>query len=179
MKKTVLIMMVLAFFASAPAFAAEGVKIGIVNEQKVVDDSEYGKKMNAEVDALFKSKNAEVEKALNERNKKGAAIKKSITSGLMSEDARLKAIAEFEQYAVSVDEFIRKTENDMRRYAMDIEMDIKKDLFGIIQVVGDDMGFTVIFSYDKVLYVDKDAVDISDEVIKRYNALKSGGGATK
>lgn len=174
MKKSVLIMVVLALFACAPAFAANGVKFGVVDEQKVVDESEYGKKMNAEVDAVFKAKNAEVEKAVKARSKKGAELEKRLGSGLMSEDAQRNAIAEFQKYDSEVSELIRKSRQEMQKYASDIELDIKKDLFGIIQEVGDEMAFTLIFSYDKVLYIDKDAVDITQEVIKRYNALKGG-----
>lgn len=176
--KRILLITVAAFLLACPIARAEtaGKDFAIIDVQRVVDQSDFGKKMNKKVDEFFKKKNDEVEKKLAERANRYNALQKKLNSGLLSPEAVKKETEEFQEYYKKVDEAARAAEKEMRDYAGEIELGIKKDLFEIIGKLGEEKGYVMIFSYDKVLYNAPSVVDITDEIIKRYNEFKPAGG---
>ena len=103
-------------------------------------------------------------------------------------EARKKLQAEFEKQAPLLSEQAKRERSealqrkvrDVRRIAEDAnrdfdkrvreaEMDITREIFGIVQEYGKDQGFSVIQERSTLVYT-APAVDITAEVVKRYDA---------
>lgn len=147
---------------------AEDIKIGYVDLQKALNESEAGKKaketFKGEVDRMEQSlekRKTEVEKLKDELEKKGLLLKEEERDSL-ERDYRQK-LRDFErQYKDSQQELQIKDREMTGR--------ILEDLRRVIQDMGEQGSYTVILEGNNtvVLYGAK-AIDLTDTVIKTYN----------
>lgn len=165
MKKTLGSMLLVIFgLATIGCNAAEPPKFGVVDVVKVINTSKPGQKANAEIDALVKVKQAELQE-------KGEAVKK-LEKGLKEQPPKGKAddlnraVAEYRRVAGMADEEIKKKAGELRKTVLE---QIKK----IIETIGQDDKFVMIFTTDNVPYYQA-TTEITDKVIKKYD--ESAGG---
>jgi outer membrane protein len=134
-------------------------KFGVVDVAKVVQTAKASQKANVEVESLIRAKQAEL-------NQKGEALKK-MEQGLkapgskMKPDEFSKAAAEYQKLAAAAEAEVKKKATDLRKTVFD---QIKK----VIDTVGQDEKFMMIFTADNVPYF-QPATDITDKVIKKYD----------
>jgi outer membrane protein len=151
-------------------FAAE-LKIGCIDLQRILYESEAGKKAKSEIDALIKSKQTVVD----ERRK----ILEKLKADLEKQTSALSA-----QARKSKQDEIEKTEREYLRLAQDSEAEIRKkdaelkdmilkDILELMDQIGKEEGYALIIDRGIVVYLDK-SLDITDKVIKKYNEAKAG-----
>lgn len=148
---------------------AEDLKIGYVDLQKALNESESGKKakdrFKLEVDRMEQSlekRKQEVEKLKDELEKKGLLLKDE-ERGSLESDYRQK-LRDFErQYKDSQQELQIKDREMTGR--------ILEELRQVIQSMGEQGSYTVILEGNNtvVLYGSR-AIDLTDTVIKSYDA---------
>jgi outer membrane protein len=159
---------------AASAFA-QTPTIGVIDVQKVVRDSEVGKKALADVKALTDKKQQEI-------NQRQTAIqqmqdKLDKQKDILSADAQEKLRSD-----------INKGMTDLRRFREDSEQEIQNKLsvalkgleekvVPIIQKMGSDKGYSIIITKDALIY-SSPKNDITDEVIRLFNE-SAGTGAVK
>ena len=171
MKKTILLMVAaLVLFACSSAFA-QADNFAIIDVQRIVADSKRGQAAVEDVKKFTERKRTEAEKKLTERDKKAQELERQIKSGIIAEDAINKKVEEFQAYVAEIEEFARKAEQDAREFAQRRETDVKVDLEAIVDRIGAEKGYLIIFRYENVVYNDKSIKDITDEVIAAYDAL--------
>jgi len=169
MRKT-LVSLLIAGFVCSPALAGtEDLRIGYVDLQKALNESEAGKqakeKFKGEVDRMEQSlekRKQEVEKLKDELEKKGLLLKEEERESL-ERDYRQK-MRDFErQY--------KDSQQELQIKDRDMTGRILEDLRLVIQNMGEQGSYTVILEGNNtvVLYGSK-AIDLTDSVIKTYNA---------
>ena len=145
--------------------APEPPKFGVVDVAKVVNTATASQKINAEVEALIRGKQAEL-------NKKAEAVK-NLEKSLKEPGSKVKqeeynrATAEYQQMAMAAEGEVKKKATDLRKVVLD---QVKK----IIETIGQEEKFVMIFISDTVPYY-QPAADVTDKVIKKYN--ESAGAA--
>ncbi|MBI3249312.1 MAG: OmpH family outer membrane protein [Deltaproteobacteria bacterium] len=169
MRKTLGSILMAGLLCSPALTWAEDLKIGYVDLQKALNESESGKKakdkFKLEVDRMEQSlekRKQEVEKLKDELEKKGLLLKDE-ERGSLESDYRQK-LRDFErQYKDSQQELQIKDREMTGR--------ILEELRQVIQSMGEQGSYTVILEGNNtvVLYGSR-AIDLTDTVIKSYDA---------
>jgi len=150
--------------------AAE-LKIGSVDIQRAVNECNAGKEAKK---ALLK----EVDKIQQQsagKQKDLQQMKESLEkqAPMLNADARAAKEKEYQAKVREFQRWVEDNQNEMNQKRMEMERHIAIGLQKLIQKVGGDEGFTVILENNEqiVLYASK-AIDITDRVIKAYDAQK-------
>ncbi|KWT89586.1 MAG: OmpH family outer membrane protein [Nitrospirota bacterium] len=171
MKKVsmVLVLVVVLLFAATAAKAQQNVKIGFVDIQKVINESEPGKRAKDALESYIKThqtKIEEKEKAIDsmkaDLDKKGSAL---------SEEAKKKKQDEMQTMVRDIKRMAAEAQDEVRKKETDLTKDVFTDIRTIIRQIGKDDGYTAILESGAVLY-STDNVDITDKIVKKLNDLK-------
>lgn len=171
MKKTLKLLAILSAAAlfSTTAYAADVAKIGVINFEKIMNDSSAGKVSQKEL----KAKWTELQKKLNQEKQSVEEFSLAIEreSLVLSPEKKRAKQRELEDRV-----------NDLKRMNADFTEEfqilqneninqIQKDVFEIVNEMGKKQGYLLIVErkVGGVLYAPAQ-VDITDEVIKLYNA---------
>ena len=145
--------------------SAEGSKIAVVDMGRVINESQEGKKANAELDALVKEKRAaavekaeEIEKLKKSVDKEPAATRKN------KEDELVRMSTEYQKMVAAY-------ESEVQKKASELKTGLVKEIKNILDTIGTEEKYVVILSTENAPYFQK-AIDISDKVIIRYNELQ-------
>lgn len=145
---------------------AQGVKLGFLDVQRVLQESAAGKRARdrfqaeikkAEADAL-RDKN-EIERLKNDLDKKGP---------LMKEDERRNLEADLERRFVNYQRSVNDTQQSLQKRDREMTNDILKDLEKVVAEVGKADKFTLILERSQILYSDQ-GIDITNRVIEVFN----------
>jgi len=169
MKKIVLLLFII-FVVPTLSFAVDSLKIGSVDLQKVVYESEAGRKAKSDIDALVKSKQSildkkrkPIEKLRSELEKQGSAL---------SPEARKKKQEELEKMEREYLRTAQDSDAEIRKKDTELRDMILKEIIELINKIGKEKGYTLIVERGAILYVDK-TIDITDTIIKSYNKSKT------
>ncbi|MBU4053382.1 MAG: OmpH family outer membrane protein [Proteobacteria bacterium] len=164
--KMLLVAFTAVFFMLSTA-GAEGVKIGIIDSQKILNTSVSGQAAKVELNKKgeeltndLKGKEAEILK-LQEKLEREALVMSAEMKDEKEREFRIK-VGDFKAME-------KKAKQEMGDLNMKIMAKIQNDVISIIEDLGKKGGFTVILERGTLLYAGG-AVDISDEVIKLYDA---------
>jgi len=161
--KTVL---ALIFALVVPAVALGQGKIGYVDLQKALSESNAGKKakdkFKVEVDRLqskLKKQKDEID-GLKEQLEKKASVMKAAEREQMEDDFRRK-MRDFEREYKDSQADLQKKDNDVTGV-------ILRDLQKVIQDLGQSEGYTMIVEMNSLLFADR-TLDLTERVINEYN----------
>ncbi|MBF0537613.1 MAG: OmpH family outer membrane protein [Nitrospirae bacterium] len=162
------VVMVVFFNCAVMAQSSGGAKIAFVDVQKVLNESEPGKKAKASLETFVKShqgkideKEKTVEKLKDELEKKGTAL---------SEDAKKKKQDELQAMMRDLKRMAADAQEDIRKKESEITKDVFKDIRDVISTVGKDEGYSAILDSNVLLYSNEGA-DVTEKVVKKYNEL--------
>ncbi|MBF0606120.1 MAG: OmpH family outer membrane protein [Candidatus Magnetobacterium sp. LHC-1] len=165
---TALIAVVMLVFFNGTVMAQQGAKIGSVDLQKILSDSEPGKKAKTSLETFIKSHQAKIdekekaiEKLKDEIEKKGTAL---------SEDAKKKKQDELQSMMRDLKRMASDAQEDIRKKEGELTKDVFKDIKDVIAAVGKEEGYAAIMDNNVLLY-SSEGVDVTDKVIKKYNDL--------
>lgn len=165
------VVMAVAFYCAA-AFAADAAKgtVGIINIQKILVESKSGKEAKAVFERELQSKSA----MLASKEKNARAIEDELKTGAAKMKADVRKVKE-EKLAEEI--------KDLRRMKQDMEEELKKkdneltsgilkNVLELARKVGVERGYSLVLQAGpQMVYADK-AIDITDEVLKRYDSGK-------
>ena len=150
---SMLIIIVAAFFwGPGLGFCADVAKIGVVEFQRLFENSEAGKEI--------KAKGAEIED-LKKRLEREALV--------MSKEMREEKEREFRIKVNDIKTLQKKYEVELQGIQKKLMAGLQKDTLVIIDEIGKSRGYLLIMDKRGVLY-SPGTIDITDEVIKKYNA---------
>jgi len=156
-------------FTFTAANAAE-LKVGVVDVFKALNESEQGKKAKVELESLIKSKQTVLEDRGKTLEKLKADIEKQ--SALISADARKAKQDDFERQMRDYQRIASDSQAEVKKKENDLTGEILKELREIILKVSKDGNYTLVLEKAQALYA-LDSIDITDSVIKAYNATKT------
>lgn len=155
------------------AFGADSAKIGVVDFQLLFDKSDAGKAIKAELNA----KKNKMETELNQKGSEIEELKKNLEreAMVMDKDMREQKERDFRIKVVDFRSLQKKYEGDLQELKEQLMGGLQQQTLKIIADIGKSGGYQIIIDKRVVLY-SQSYIDLTDEVIRRNNALKGKKG---
>lgn len=165
MKK--IIFLIIMLLLSVGAQAAE-IKIGYVDLNKALNESREGKKAVQLLEEMVKSRQLVIDEKGNEIKKLEAEISKQ--SSILNPKAIEEKKEQRKKLMRDYQRMIKDSQDEVQKKQSDFMEEIIKKLRVIVEQIGKDEGYTVIFEKAEsgILYV-PDKVDVTEKVIEKYN----------
>lgn len=161
-------------FLSSLVFAQEAVDlpIALIDVQRVVEESAAGREAMGRVSRLNEEKLAEARKMVEEFE---ALQRQLSTQRATLTDAR---VAELQSRIEDKQVDLKRFEEDTRQELMEAERrelaELERRLMPVIEQIGRERNLKLIFNkFQAGLLFADDSVDITDEVLRRFNTLVS------
>jgi outer membrane protein len=170
--KRIIITLILTFsltIASA-ALGADGVKLGFVDIQKVLLNSDAGKEAKEQL--AVKANKYEGEKNTREEELKRLKADLEKQNVLLSESARGGKEKDYQQKLKEYQRFLKDAQDDLQAKNDELTNKIVEQIVKMVQNYGRNNGYTIVFvKNDAMLYVDEKA-DLTEELLKSFNASR-------
>ncbi len=155
----------------AGAMAASNNKIGVVDLQRCIQETDEGKKIYQEL----KTKKDEMQRRLDEKQDELLRLKEELEkqSMMLSVDAKEDKQKDFERKGREFKYMYDDLSEEMRKAEAEAKKDILQDLETVVTRIGENDKYQVIFERRSsgIMFIDN-AIDITDEVIKAYNQMR-------
>ena len=157
------------FFFAGMSYGADA-KIGIVDLQRVFEESSAGKSAKGELKKQFRKMEADMEKRKGEieKLKQNFEKKRSVVNREKLEEME----REFKIKVMDFQALQKKYNEELKEHESILAKRFHKDIFKIIKEMGKKEGYTMIVDRAVVLYF-TDLIDLTDVLIKKYNAKYS------
>ncbi|MEK7851695.1 MAG: OmpH family outer membrane protein [Deltaproteobacteria bacterium] len=169
--KKILLAVSMLLCASVAFGADKTVKIGYMDLQKALNDSEAGK----DAKNTFNKRVEELQKALDEKQTEIKKMQDDLEKqkGLLTSEARGEKEKTYQQKIKDAQRFAKDSQEELQQKDADMTKKILTDLREAIKKIGNDEGYTIILERgdSSVLYA-AEGVDITDKVIKAYNKMR-------
>ena len=169
MKKLQIGIMAIALaVAFSSAATAADIKIGVVNLQKALNECQAGKEAVAELEDEVKKRQEQVDarqeelKKLNEEAEK----KRSVWSDEMKEQKQRELQARMQEFQ----RFYMQSNDDLKKREQEKKTVIIKDLLEVAKKLAKEKGYTFVFETQAGVIYSPQEADLTEEVIKLYNA---------
>lgn len=149
--------------------AADAAKFGAIDVQKVLNESETGKKAKSDLEGLIKSKQSSIDEKGKIIEKLKADMEKQ--ASVLSADARKTKEDELEKALREYQRVVQDSQTEIKKKEAELTDTILKEIKELIEKTGEEEGYTLIIERGMVLYSNK-GIDITDTVLKKYDALK-------
>lgn len=151
----------------ALAFGQEKIKIGFIDIQRAITESQAGKRAKEKFQAQVKKVEAdllkeklEIERLKNDLDKKAP---------LLRDDERRNLEADLQRRYVNYQRTMADYQQELRQREGEMTGDILRDLEKIVDELGKREKFTLILERSQILYSDH-GIDITNRVIEAYNS---------
>ena len=151
-----------------PGWAAQAaVRIGIVDLQQVLNKSQKGMAVRQKLDQERAARQKELDATQDEVMKLQADFEKQ--APLLSEQAKREKSEALQRKRRDAIRIAEDSNRDFDKRVREAEMDITREIIAAVQEYGKDQGYSLILEHSTVVF-GAAAVDITSEVIKRYDA---------
>jgi Skp family chaperone for outer membrane proteins len=152
--------------------AQQAVKIGVVNSQEVLEKSSEGKKVMNQLQDKDKKNQAELSRRDEEIRQ--LQTKLSTQRLTLTQEALMNISSDLEKKQTDRKRFAEDTYREMQELTQRFFQRIQAELLPIIEQIGTEKGLDIIFDLRNsgAVYYNP-AVDITQEVITRYDASKA------
>ena len=165
MKYTLAVIWLMLF--STLAVAQDRVKIGFIDVQRAISESESGKRARGRFQAQVKKAETDLLKEKQELERLKSEFDKK--SPLLRDDERRNLEVDLQKRAVNYQRAMGDLQQELRLKEGEMTGDILKDLEKIVTEVGKAEKFTLILERSQILYSDQ-AIDITNKVIEVFNS---------
>jgi outer membrane protein len=171
MKKTISVLLFLLLCMPVSLLAVDDLKIGYIDFQKVLNESDAGKKAKADLEIIVKSKQTTIDEKGKTIEKLKADLEKQ--ASVLSAEAKKSKEEELEKMLREYQRLVQDSQTEVKKKELELTDVIIKDIRQIVEKMGEEGGYTLIIEKTggMVLYSKKD-IDLTDAVIKKYNQTK-------
>ncbi|HEY7536099.1 MAG TPA: OmpH family outer membrane protein [Thermodesulfobacteriota bacterium] len=173
MKIVLAVMGFIMIWASGIAYAQSTVKIGIVDLQRVIRESQAGKTAKGAFEKEFQDKRRIIEQKTEQlsRDKQDYISKAPV----MEDSARKQRAEDIDRREKDLNRTRDDFRDELQKRDFELTQKILTELESVIQSIGDSGGYTLIIEKTEggVIYSVK-AVDVTDQVIQSYDSKKAG-----
>lgn len=149
-----------------PVLAQDRIKIGFIDIQRVVQESQAGKRAKERFQAQVKKAEADIMKERQDLDRLKSDLEKK--GPLLKEEERRNLEADFQKRSVALQRSMSDYQQELQQKNNQLMSDILKDLEAIVNEVGKADKFTLILERSQILYSDQ-GIDITSKVIETYN----------
>lgn len=170
--KTLFLALIIAALVST-GYAQAIIKIGVVDSQKVLQQSKEGKTVMAQLQEKDKRNSAE----LSRRDEEIRQIQTKLNTQrlTLTQEALANLTNDLDAKNTARKRFAEDTYREMQSLTQRLFQRIQGELLPIIEEIGKDRGLDIIFDLGNsgaVYY--SPTIDLTQEVIKKYDASKTG-----
>ncbi len=159
----------LLFGWTAPGWAAQAVRIGVVDVQLVLNQSQRGKTIKQRLDQEMATRQKDLDARQQEVVKLQAELEKQ--APVLSEQAKREKAEAIQRKVRDVRRMAEDANRDIDKRVGEAEMEVTREIFSVIQEYGKDQGYTIILTLERrTVAYSAAAVDITAEIIKRYDS---------
>ena len=165
MQKKTLFSILTLLISSLLAFSQ--VKIGVINSDKIMQESKRGKQALVKLENMNKSKQQKIQSLQNEIVK----LRKDLGSPALNAETRQNKTQQLEDKQITLQRLVNDAKTEMQREMQREFLAVNDDIMPIIHQIGKAKGFTFILDLKNsgVLYFDN-SIDITGDVIKEADA---------
>jgi outer membrane protein len=157
----------LLLLAVGPSISWAQAKIGFIDVQRAISESQAGKRAKDKFQAQVKKAEADLLKEKTELERlKGELDKKA---PLLKEDEKRNLEGDLQRRYVNYQRSMADQQQELRQKEGEMTADILKELEKIVNEVGKAEKFTLILERSQILYSDQ-GIDITNKVIEVYNS---------
>lgn len=154
-------------FSHALGHAQEKIKIGYIDIQRVISESQAGKRARERFQAQVKKAEADIVKERQELDRLKSDLDKK--GPLLKEDERRNIESDLQKRSVNLQRSMADHQQELQAKNNEMMADILKELEKIVNEVGKAEKFTLILERSQILYSDQ-GIDITSKVIESYNS---------
>jgi outer membrane protein len=166
--KRVFFMAVALFFVFALRVQAADMKIGYVDLNKALNESDAGKKAVKALEEIFKAKQAVIDEKQQELRKLEEELAKQ--ASILNPDALKGKRDDFEKLKKEFQRMIKDSEEEVEKKRADYMDRIIKELGQTIRKIGEEEGYAVIFEKNEAgMIYSSEKMDLTDKIINKYN----------
>ncbi len=155
------------FLSAEIAWSQERVKIGFIDVQRAISESQAGKRAKDKFQAQIKKAEGDLLKEKSELERLKADLDKK--GPLLKDEERRSLEAELQRRYTNYQRGMTDQQQDLRQKESEMTAEILKELEKIVDEVGKAEKFTLILERSQVLYSDQ-GIDITNRVIDAYNS---------
>lgn len=167
----VLLLAVMLIAGSHLALAQQSLKIGVINSQEILEKSAEGKKAIAQLE----EKNRKTQQDLAKLDDQIRQLESRLSTQqlTMTQEAILSLSVDLDRKRTERQRMAEDAQKDMQELTQRLYMRIQSEVMPIINKLGQEKGLDLILDLREsgVLFFSP-AVDLTQEVIKRYDASK-------
>ncbi|NWF76057.1 MAG: OmpH family outer membrane protein [Nitrospirae bacterium] len=152
------------------SIASDQVKIGVIDIQKVLNESEEGKKAKSNLETLIRSKQSIIDEKGKAIEKLKSEIEKQ--SSVLSADARKNKEEELEKLIREYQRTVQDSQAEIKKKESDLTDIILREIQEIVSKIGETEGYTLIIEKGMIIFSNKN-IDITDTILKKYNESKA------
>jgi outer membrane protein len=156
------------------------VRIAVVDMQRALNETQDGRRAKAQLKRLFKRRQQALDAKQNELKKMKESIEKQ--KNVLSRDALQKRLEEYQQAFVELQTTYVEYQRELAQKEAQLTKGILERMQGILRRIGQSENYTMIVERNEggVVWAPS-SLDITDDLIQRYNAGegRGGGGASK
>jgi outer membrane protein len=147
----------------------ESIKIGVIDLQKVAEESAGGKNSTFEYNLLAKSKQAQI----SEKSEVVEKLRRELEEQKLdlSKEAMKQRQGELENLETNLSRFGQDAEAELGRKYEELYSSMLKDVLELASQIGVSEDYKIILDKGSVLYCDKN-FDITDLFTKKYDAFR-------
>lgn len=174
-RSTIYILSLVVFIAvlASLSFAQQAAKIGVINSQNVLENSAEGKRVIAQL----QDKDNKIQGELAKLDDDIRALETRLNTQrlTLSEESILQLSSDLDRKRTDRKRRAEDSFKELQALQMRLFNRVQSELLPIIEQIGKDQGFDIIFDLSKSgsVYFNP-TLDVTDEVIKKYDASKSG-----
>ncbi|OGL45586.1 MAG: hypothetical protein A2W05_05095 [Candidatus Schekmanbacteria bacterium RBG_16_38_10] len=171
MKNISKIFMFLLIIAIPQIAFAESSKIGVVDLQKVLNESAKGKEAVKLLEVEFEKKKKELDIKENDIKKLEEEISKR--GSLWSEKVKQEKEEDYDKKVKDYRRLQTDLKDEFQRKNKNFTDKILSDIIELVRTVGDEEKFSLIMEKQNAIFTSS-TIDITDKVIKLYNGKEKG-----
>lgn len=175
---SILLTIGLILAAAAPSFAQQALKVAVVNSARVFDQSVEGKRIVAQ----FQERDAKIKSDLKKIQDSISALNSKLNTGRLTMTASaLAAIqADIDQKTTEGKRYEEDATREFTTFRNNLVAKAQQDMMVIIQALRKEKAYDLVFDLTSSGIVDwTPTLEITDEVIRRYDASKAAAPAVK
>ncbi len=163
-----LLLVVLGLFLLVGWVWAKGIKIGVVDLQRAIVQSEKGKKAKSELDKEFQQKKREIDKKKAQLEELRNQLEKE--AAILSEKAKKEKEKEYREKLKELQRMIQQAKLELVKREQELTNQIIKDLVSQIRDYGKKNGYTLILEKRGGVIYNDPSIDLTSEMIKIYDS---------
>ena len=171
MNKLFALVFALGTFSSVTALA--DTKIAVVDLQRALEETEDGKKAKAKLKSDFDKKQKELDDKQEELKKMKEDFDKK--SALLKPDAAAAEQKKLQDRFVELQQTYARLQQDLAKREQEATGGIFRKLQLVVKQISEKNNFDAVLEKNSAVVWAKDALDITNEVIRNYNADASKG----